>query len=258
MKRARVILEGRERQAREVEGAIQLDDGRNVDETALVWLPPVEARTIFAVGLNYRDHAAELAFKAPEKPLIFLKTAGALAGHRSFTRRPPDVAMMHFECELAVIIGRNGRRVRKENAFDYVEGYTIANDYAIRDYLENYYRPNLRAKNRAASTPIGPWLVDRDDVPDPHALTLGTRVNGRRVQSGNTKDMIFSIPYLIEYLSEFMTLNPGDIILTGTPSGVVDCCVGDEVVTDIERLGELHSTIAATVRTDGPFEGTVE
>ena len=145
-----------------------------------------------------------------------------------------------------------------ESALEYVAGYTIANDYAVRDYLENYYRPNLRAKNRAASTPIGPWLVDRDDVPDPHALELGTWVNGMRIQFGNTKDMIFTVPYLIEYLSEFMTLSPGDIILTGTPRGVVDCKVGDEVVTQIERLGDLSSTIVATTRADRRFEGAVK
>jgi len=255
MKRAIVIYEGRRRQAQKVDGTIQLDDGNIVDEAALEWLPPVEARTVFAVGLNYRDHATELAFKAPEKPLIFLKTAGALAGHRSFTPRPQNVAMMHFECELAVVIGRLAQRVQMKNAFDYVKGYTIANDYAVRDYLENYYRPNLRAKNRAASTPIGPWLVDRDDVPDPNALALRTLVNGELVQSGDTNDMIFSVPYLIEYLSEFMTLSPGDVILTGTPSGVMNCAVGDEVVTEIERLGRLHNTIVASA--DARLKGMV-
>src|SRR5690606_37773949 len=119
----------------------------------------------------------------------------------------------------------------------------VANDYAIRDYLENWYRPNLRVKNRDTCTPIGPWLVDAADVPDPQALALSTTVNGEVTQRGSTKDMIFDVPFLIEYFSSFMTLSPGDLILTGTPDGVVDCQHGDVIVTEIERVGALMSTI---------------
>jgi 5-oxopent-3-ene-1,2,5-tricarboxylate decarboxylase/2-hydroxyhepta-2,4-diene-1,7-dioate isomerase len=248
MKSARVIYENRKCIAIEKDGRIQIDGGPVVDEDAVDWLPPFEARTIAAVGLNYRDHAEELAFKPPEQPLIFLKTVGALIGHKCCTPRPLGVSMMHFECELAVVIGRKAKRVKRENAYDYVRGYTVANDYAVRDYLENYYRPNLRAKNRAASTPIGPWLVDRNDIANPQALNLTTSINGKCVQSGNTKDMIFDVPYLIAYLSDFMTLSAGDVILTGTPKGVVDCKVGDEVVTEIEQLGKLHNRIVAPDR----------
>jgi len=243
MKRARVIFENRQCMAVERDGMLEIDGGPTVGEAAVEWLPPIVAKTIAAVGLNYRDHAEELSFKPPEQPLIFLKTSGALTGHRCCTHRPSGVKMMHFECELAVVIGRDAKRVKREHAYDYVRGYTVANDYAVRDYLENYYRPNLRAKNRAASTPIGPWLVDRDDIPDPHRLNLATSVNGMRVQDGNTKDMIFDVPYLIAYVSDFMTLAAGDVILTGTPKGVVDCKAGDEVVTEIEHIGKLHNTI---------------
>jgi 5-oxopent-3-ene-1,2,5-tricarboxylate decarboxylase/2-hydroxyhepta-2,4-diene-1,7-dioate isomerase len=142
-----------------------------------------------------------------------------------------------------VIIGRTAKRVRRGDAYDFVAGYTVANDYAIRDYLENWYRPNLRVKNRDGATPLGPWLVDAADVPDPMALALKTTVNGQLTQSGSTRDMIFDVPFLIEYFTSFMTLAPGDLILTGTPDGVVDCRKGDVVVTEIEGIGALMNTI---------------
>ncbi|HWO97922.1 MAG TPA: fumarylacetoacetate hydrolase family protein [Bacillus sp. (in: firmicutes)] len=243
MKRARVAYCGAIHGAVEVEGRLKLDDGRIVSEDEVVWLPPVQPRTVFALGLNYADHAKELAFKAPTEPLVFLKGPNTFIGHRAQTRRPADATYMHYECELAVMIGRPARKVKREDAYDYVAGYTVANDYAIRDYLENYYRPNLRVKNRDTCTPIGPWLVDAKDVDDPMNLTLKTYVNGKLTQEGTTRDMIFDIPALIEFLSSFMTLNEGDIILTGTPEGLVDTAVGDEIVTEIESIGRLVNTI---------------
>ena len=127
----------------------------------------------------------------------------------------------------------------------HVAGYTVANDYAIRDYLENWYRPNLRVKNRDGCTVIGPWLVDAADVPDPHAADACGRWSTASVtQSGNTADMVFDIASLIEYLSGFMTLPPGDVILTGTPGRASSTCrSGDEVVTEIEGIGRLVNTI---------------
>jgi 5-oxopent-3-ene-1,2,5-tricarboxylate decarboxylase/2-hydroxyhepta-2,4-diene-1,7-dioate isomerase len=159
--------------------------------------------------------------------------------------RPAGVSYMHYECELAVVIGKTTKHVRRADAYDFVTGYTVANDYAIRDYLENWYRPNLRVKNRDTCTPIGPWLVDAADVPDPMNLALQTTVNGAITQRGSTRDMIFDVPFLIEYFSSFMTLQPGDLILTGTPDGVVDCQPGDVIVTEIEGLGALENTIAS-------------
>jgi len=246
MKRARVAFEGAIHHAGEADGKLRLADGRLLEETDVVWLPPVQPRTVFALGLNYADHAKELAFKAPETPLVFLKGPNTIVGHRARTRRPADVAFMHYECELAVVIGRTARDVPKERALEVVAGYTVANDYAVRDYLENYYRPNLRVKNRDGCTPLGPWLVDAADVPDPMDLTLRTLVNCRVTQEGHTRDMIFDVPTLIAYLSSFMTLSPGDVILTGTPEGLVDVRPGDEVVTEIEGIGRLVNTIAGT------------
>ncbi|CAJ0891526.1 fumarylacetoacetate hydrolase family protein [Ralstonia flatus] len=248
MKHARIAYDGAIHHVTAMPGDdthLRLADGRILHETEVVWLPPVEPRTIFALGLNYADHAKELAFKAPEEPLAFLKGPNTLIGHRARTVRPDGVAFMHYECELVVVIGETARNVPREHAYEYVAGYTVANDYAIRDYLENYYRPNLRVKSRDTCTPIGPWLVDRDDVPDPMRLALRTTVNGRVTQEGSTRDMIFDIPALIAWFSSFMTLSPGDMILTGTPEGLADTQPGDEVITEIEGIGRLVSTIVA-------------
>ena len=250
MKHARLCVDGRvELAVPDMDGYVRLADGRVLAEHAVQWLPPLspvkQPRTILALGLNYADHASELAFKPPTEPLVFVKAESALIGHNARTVRPRGVANMHYECELAVVIGRTAKKVRRSDAYDYVMGYTVANDYAVRDYLENWYRPNLRVKNRPTCTPIGPWLVDAADVPDPMALALQTTVNGKLTQQGNTRDMIFDVPFLIEYFSDFMTLSPGDVILTGTPDGVVDCQPGDVVVTSIEGIGALRSTMEA-------------
>jgi 5-oxopent-3-ene-1,2,5-tricarboxylate decarboxylase/2-hydroxyhepta-2,4-diene-1,7-dioate isomerase len=249
MKHARITFEGAVHDAIERDGRLLLADGRAIGFDDVMWLPPFaptpRPRTILALGLNYADHAKELAFKAPEEPLVFVKGESTLTGHRRITYRPAGVSFMHYECELVIVVGRTARKVRRDDAHDFIGGYTVANDYAIRDYLENWYRPNLRVKNRDTCTPIGPWLVEAKDVPDPMALALKTTVNGKLTQSGSTKDMIFDAPFLIEYFSSFMTLSPGDLILTGTPDGVVDCRPGDVVVTEIERIGALSNTIGA-------------
>ena len=247
MKRARIIYKGAIHNAVENDGELLLTDGRRVAQDAVVWLPPLapvpQARTILALGLNYADHAKELEFKAPDEPLVFIKGQASLIGHRAFTRRPVGVKFMHYECELAVVIGKTAKRVKRDETYDFIAGYTVANDYAIRDYLENWYRPNLRVKNRDTCTPLGPWLVDAADITNPMALKLQTTVNGVVTQSGNTADMIFNVPFLIEYFSSFLTLQPGDLILTGTPDGVVDCQPGDVIVTEIEHVGALINTI---------------
>ena len=247
MKRARVAYAGALHDGAPHAQGLRLDDGRVVAEDAVVWLPPFEVGTIIALGLNYADHlkelSKELTVSAQDEPLAFLKSPSALIGHRGQTRRPADATFMHYECELAVVIGRSAKNIQRADAMEFVAGYTVANDYAIRDYLENYYRPNLRVKNRDTCTVLGPWLVDAADVPDPHRLALRTFVNGKLTQQGNTCDMINDIPALIEYLSGFMTLNAGDVILTGTPDGVVNVNAGDEVATEIDTIGRLVNTI---------------
>jgi len=246
MRHARIVYQGETHLVTDAgQGRVRLADGRTLAEDEVAWLPPIEPRTTFTLAINYADHAKELAFKAPEEPLGFLKAANTFIGHRSHTMRPAGVGFMHYECELAVVIGATARNVRAEDAYECVAGYTVANDYALRDYLENWYRPNLRVKSRDTCTPLGPWFVDRDDVPDPMNLAISTYVNGKQTQSGNTRDMVFGIPALIAYFSSFMTLNPGDLILTGTPDGIVDTRPGDEVVTEIEGVGRLVNTIVS-------------
>ncbi len=247
MKHARVAFGGAIHEATAHPAGLRLADGRVVAEEAVVWLPPFQVGTVIALGINYADHAKELAKEltigAKDEPLAFLKGPNALIGHRGQSRRPSDATFMHYECELAVVIGRVARNVKRAGAMQHVAGYTVANDYAIRDYLENWYRPNLRVKNRDGCTALGPWLVDAADVPDPHQLDLRTLVNGKLTQSGSTRDLINDVPALIEYLSGFMTLSPGDVILTGTPEGVVNVMPGDEVVTEIDGIGRLVNTI---------------
>jgi 5-oxopent-3-ene-1,2,5-tricarboxylate decarboxylase/2-hydroxyhepta-2,4-diene-1,7-dioate isomerase len=247
MKTARVAHGGAIHTAFPHAAGVRLADGRVLAEDAVVWLPPFEVGSIIALGLNYADHVKELSKEltvtAQDEPLVFFKSAGSLIGHRGQTRRPEGVKFMHYECELAVVIGCSARQVKRADAMAHVAGYTVCNDYAVRDYLENWYRPNLRVKNRDGGTVLGPWFVDAADVPDPHALTLRTRVNGQLTQQGSTSDLINDIPALIEYLSSFMTLQSGDVILTGTPDGVVNVNAGDVVETEIDGIGCLVNTL---------------
>ncbi|MDG9730307.1 fumarylacetoacetate hydrolase family protein [Ignatzschineria sp. RMDPL8A] len=218
--------------------SVNLPNGEVKSEAEVTWLPPANGIMI-ALGLNYADHATELAFEPPKEPLIFVKSPGTYVGHNSHSWRPDNVDYMHYECELAVVIGKTAKNVKREDAWEYVDGFTLCNDYAIRDYLENYYRPNLRVKNRDGMTPVGPYILDKSAVKDPMNLGLKTWVNGELRQEGNTKDMIFDVPFLIEYLSEFMTLNPGDMIATGCPKGTSDVKAGDTVVIEVEGVGRL-------------------
>lgn len=247
MKHAKICYQGSEYSVTVGDNEeIRLPNGQVLDgdDTNVEWLPPVRG-TLFALGLNYADHATELDFKPPEEPLIFIKADNTLTGHRQVSVRPDNVEYMHYESELVVVIGKPAYKVSQEDAMDYVAGYTVCNDYAIRDYLENYYRPNLRVKSRDTLTPIGPWVIDKDQIKDPHNLALYTYVNGELRQKGTTADLIFNIPFLIAYLSDFMTLQPGDMIATGTPKGLSDVVPGDEVIVEVEGVGKLINHIVS-------------
>ncbi|NVK03098.1 MAG: fumarylacetoacetate hydrolase family protein [Oceanospirillaceae bacterium] len=251
MKHARILLDGKELEINlDAQGVIRDAGGQvlslDLNSDRVTWLPPVkEPGTIFALGINYADHATELAFEPPKEPLIFIKHANCLTGHKQVSYRPDNVEYQHYECELVAVIGKTGKNIKAEDALDYVAGYTVCNDFAIRDYLENYYRPNLRVKSRDSLLPMGPWLVDTADIADANALRLTTHVNGKMTQEGTTKDMIFNVPFVIEYLSKVMTLNPGDMICTGTPHGIVDCQPGDLIVCEIEAVCALETRMVS-------------
>lgn len=161
MKQARIEWQGQRHDVQVDErGQVQLANGRLLQEGEFRWLPPADG-TLFALGLNYADHASELAFTPPTEPLVFIKAPNTFIGHRQESVRPDNVEYMHYEAELVVVIGKTARKVTEADAMEYVAGYTVCNDYAIRDYLENYYRPNLRVKSRDTLTPIGPWIVSK-------------------------------------------------------------------------------------------------
>jgi 2-keto-4-pentenoate hydratase/2-oxohepta-3-ene-1,7-dioic acid hydratase in catechol pathway len=212
--------------------------------------PPVIAPgKILAVGLNYAAHAAEQNAQPPESPLIFSKCVTALIGPGDAIRLPRISDKIDYEAELAVVIGKQAKSVAAESAYDYIAGYTILNDVTARD-LQRRERQWARAKGLDTFAPCGPWLVTKDEVADPHSLALELRLNGEVKQSSSTNDLIFKIPQLIEFISQDLTLRPGDIISTGTPSGVgvfsdppVFLRDGDQIEINIEGIGLLANRV---------------
>ncbi|MCL2544149.1 MAG: fumarylacetoacetate hydrolase family protein [Nocardioidaceae bacterium] len=207
-------------------------------------LAPVLPRSkVVAIGKNYAAHAAEMASDVPEEPLMFLKPNTSVIGPGDTVIYPPQTQELHYEGELAVVIGRICRDVPAEQATDVIHGYTIANDVTARD-LQRKDVQFTRSKGFDTFCPLGPWI--ETDL-DPHAFSEGRKVqtflNGDVVQDGTTKDMVFDIPTLIAHISSVMTLLPGDVILTGTPEGVGPMQVGDEVEVAIEGLGTLTNKV---------------
>jgi 2-keto-4-pentenoate hydratase/2-oxohepta-3-ene-1,7-dioic acid hydratase in catechol pathway len=199
-------------------------------------------RTLVCVGRNYREHAAELGNEVPTEPLIFLKPVTTVIADGEPIRYPTWLSTnVHYEGELALVIGQTAYRVAEADAMRYIQGYTIANDVTARD-LQNKDKQWTRGKGFDTFCPIGPRLVT--DL-DPSALDLTTRVNGAVRQQGNTRDLIFPIPQLISFITAVMTLQPGDIILTGTPAGVGPVQPGDVVEVEIAGLGVLRNPVVA-------------
>ena len=214
------------------------------------WLPPIQPNNMIAAAINYSDHASELGFAKPQEPVLFHKVNTCLLGHMGVVRYPAGAQYMHYENELLVVIGKAGRDIRPADAMDHVLGYTIGNDITVRDYLLPYYRPPLKVKNHDTFGPMGPYLVDKDDLPDPHNLTIRTYVNNELRQTGSTRDLIFNVPDLICFISSFMTLSPGDVIWTGTPEGISPVHPGDVMRLEIEGLGVLENYISDGSSTD--------
>ncbi len=183
--------------------------------------PPVPRPVNFVcIGLNYADHAAESGLPIPKEPIVFLKSLGAYQGPDDDVRRPRGSKKLDWEVELGIIIGDRAKYVPEHEAMQHVAGYCIVNDVSEREF--QIERSGTWDKGKGCDTfgPTGPWLVTQDEVPDPHVLDLWAEVDGKRMQDGNTRTMIFNVPKIVSYVSHFMTLHPGDVIATGTPPGV--------------------------------------
>ncbi len=202
-------------------------------------LPPVEPTKIVGIGLNYRDHAKELGKKIPDEPLIFLKPISALIGHGDNIVLPKMSGRVDYEGELAVVIGKKAKNVSEDDAKKYILGYTCFNDVTARD-LQAKDGLYARAKGFDTFAPVGPF-IETDIEPD--ALSITVRVNGNVKQEGSTKKMIFDVYTLVSFISNIMTLYPGDIIATGTPPGVGPLKPGDVVEVEIEKVGKLINSV---------------
>lgn len=225
---------------------LNLQDRFEIDKKAVLKAPIERPLKIVALGLNYALHAAEGNFKVPEEPIIFSKAGSSVIGPGEPVRIPKGLGRMDHEVELAVIIGAKATEVKKKDAYEYVAGYTIANDVSARDLqmkdIEKKH-PWFRSKSFDTFTPLGPWIVTADEFKPPVHLDLECRVNGTVRQQANTCDMIFDIPAQIEFITKYITLEPGDIVSTGTPQGIGPITHGDTMVCRIERIGELKNPV---------------
>ena len=208
---------------------------------------------IICVGLNYAKHAAESGMAAPKEPVLFFKSTTALCGPNDPVIIPKHSVKTDWEVELAVIIGKKATYVDESNAMKYVAGYCLHNDYSEREFQLERSGQWVKGKSCDSFAPMGPYFVSKDEVADPHQLHLWLDVNGKRMQDSHTSDLIFNIPHLVSYISQFMTLLPGDVISTGTPAGVGlgqkpepwYLKPGDKIHLGIEGLGEQHQTAVA-------------
>lgn len=205
---------------------------------------------IFCVGLNYKSHVAEMKRADSEHPAIFTRFADSLSAHGALLPKPAATARFDFEGELAVIIGKGGRRIAQAEAFEHIAGYACFNDGTARDWQRHTHQWTP-GKNFPATGPLGPFMATRQAIPDVNALTLETRLNGQVMQRASLADLIFTLPVIIEYISGFTTLSPGDVIATGTPGGVGDkreppvyMKSGDVIEVQITDLGTLRNVVA--------------
>jgi 2-keto-4-pentenoate hydratase/2-oxohepta-3-ene-1,7-dioic acid hydratase in catechol pathway len=210
----------------------------------VVFLPPCEPSKLIGIGLNYRDHAAEMQLALPEFPTVFFKAPSALLGHQGTIVLPPDVERVDYEGELAVVIKTACRHVAPEDAASVILGYTCCNDVSARDMQFRDKSPTP-AKSFDTFAPLGPCIATEIDARN---LAIRTLVNGIERQASSTSMLIFDVPTLIAYLSEIMTLLPGDVISTGTPSGVGPLASGDVVEIELEGVGCLRNTVTAARR----------
>ena len=248
----------------DIAGAVLSDAGlqaiRNTDPSTL---PPVHAKIrlgpcvadtgkFICIGLNYADHAAESGLEVPPEPVIFMKATSAICGPNDPIVIPRGSEKTDWEVELAVIIGKRAKYVSEEDAMDYVAGYAVTNDVSERAFQIERAGQWTKGKSCDNFGQIGPWLVTRDDVPDPQNLLMWLTVNGKKMQDGSTSTMVYGVAHIASYLSQFMSLNPGDVISTGTPPGVgmgqkpqQYLRPGDIVELSIEGLGQQRQDVIA-------------
>jgi len=222
---------------------VHLPDGRSLPLVQLRLLPPVSPSKIVCVGRNYAEHAKELGNTVPTEPLIFLKPPSSLNGHKGEIVYPDISQLVSYEGELGLVIGRRARQIKADEAWDYVAGYTIVNDMTARD-LQKKDGQWTRGKGFDTFCPTGPWWVPKEEL-EFESLRVITRVNGEVKQDAPVTDMIFDVGAILQYVTEFMTLEPGDLIATGTPPGVGPVQVGDTVEVEIPGLGILENPVAA-------------
>ena len=233
-------------EARKVAGA-----AADYKEPDVTWLPVIpNPDKIVCVGLNYEEHRQETGRDKTEQPALFLRLAESQVGHRQPILRPRESKNLDYEAEIAVVIGRAGRRISQKDAWNHIAGYSCYNDGSVRDWQRHTVQWTA-GKNFASTGGFGPWMVSADEIPAGALLTLSCRLNGERMQHATTEQMIFKIPKLIEYISSFTTLLPGDVIVTGTPGGVgarrnppVWMKPGDTVEIEIDKVGVLVNSIA--------------
>ena len=219
-------------------------------ESEVTWLPVIpNPGKIVCVGLNYEEHRQETGRDKTEQPALFLRLAESQVGHRQPILRPRESKNLDYEAEIAVVIGRAGRRISQKDSWNHIAGYSCYNDGSVRDWQRHTVQWTA-GKNFASTGGFGPWMVSADEIPAGALLTLSCRLNGERMQHATTEQMIFKIPKLIEYISSFTTLAPGDVIVTGTPGGVgarrnppVWMKPGDTVEIEIDKVGVLVNTI---------------
>ena len=237
-------LEAGEDMVRVLEGTFfenPLPTGEEVPLDDVRLLAPVLPSKLVCVGKNYAAHAAEFGMTVPEEPLLFLKPSTAVIGPHDPIQLLPVSKRVDYEGELAVVIGALARTIRAEDAYRVILGYTCANDVTLRD-LQKTDDQWTRAKGFDGSCPLGPWV---ETNLDPNETRVWTRLNGDTVQSGETRDMVFGVATLVEYITSFMTLLPGDVILTGTPEGVGRLAAGDVVEVEVDGVGTLSNSVVA-------------
>jgi 2-keto-4-pentenoate hydratase/2-oxohepta-3-ene-1,7-dioic acid hydratase in catechol pathway len=218
-----------------------LPTGETVPLDDVHLLAPVLASKLVCVGKNYADHAAEFGMEVPAEPLLFLKPSTAVIGPNDPIRLLPISRRIDYEGELAVVIGRLAKDVRAEDAYKVILGYTCANDVTLRD-LQKTDDQWARAKGFDGSAPLGPWI---ETTVDPNETEVWTRVNGEQRQHGSTSELAFGVATLVEYITSFMSLLPGDVILTGTPEGVGPLAAGDVVEVEVDGVGVLRNEVRA-------------